>query len=129
MTVLPLAPDTLDQALRAARPERLGRLVELKGLHLLSRGVDGAVGEVVEVLADTGRVEAEVVASSAAGAVCLPLGSTRPTPRRWTAPSSRTVRSPLSPTRRSLPAVPCSRPRRPRSTPVSRRRSPACGRP
>jgi flagellum-specific ATP synthase len=76
MTVLPLTDDLRDRAMRAARPERLGRLVELQGLQLLSRGLDVAVGEVVEVLADGGTVKAEVVSSSAHGAVCLPLGST-----------------------------------------------------
>ncbi len=76
MTTLPLDPAVRDRLFLAARPERLGRLVELKGLHLLVRGVDVAVGEVVEVLAADGPVPAEVVSSSRAGAVCLPLGTT-----------------------------------------------------
>ena len=82
MTVLPVAPEVRDRALRVARPEHLGRLVELKGLHLLVRGLTPAVGEVVEVLDGTGpagpspAVRAEVVASTPAGSVCLPLGST-----------------------------------------------------
>ncbi|MGZ4461018.1 MAG: EscN/YscN/HrcN family type III secretion system ATPase, partial [Nocardioidaceae bacterium] len=63
-------------ALTAARPERLGRLVELRGLHLLARGVQAGVGDLVEVASGRGAVLAEVVASTAAGEVCLPLGET-----------------------------------------------------
>ena len=69
-------------ALSAARPTSYGRLVELKGLHLLAAGVDAAVGDLVEVegVDHHGHrgavVPAEVIASSAAGTVCLPLGST-----------------------------------------------------
>ena len=37
-----LDPEMLDRALAAARPTVRGRLTELKGLHLLSRGVDAA---------------------------------------------------------------------------------------
>jgi flagellum-specific ATP synthase len=69
-------PTRLEAALEAARPEQLGRLVELKGLHLLTRGCQPAVGELLEVRGDAGIVLAEVVASSSAGAVCLPLGPT-----------------------------------------------------
>ncbi|MGZ6878195.1 MAG: FliI/YscN family ATPase [Nocardioidaceae bacterium] len=63
-------------ALTAARPERLGRLVELRGLHLLARGVQAGVGDLVEVASGRGAVLAEDVASTAAGEVCLPLGET-----------------------------------------------------
>lgn len=69
-------PDRLAQATAAARPVRHGRLVELKGLHLLARGLDVAVGDLVEVLGDRGSVPAEIVASTPAGAVCMPLGET-----------------------------------------------------
>ncbi len=71
-------PDTdrLAEALAAARPRRYGRLVELKGLHLLARGIDAAVGELLEIDADTGTVLAEAIASTPDGTVCLPLGST-----------------------------------------------------
>ncbi len=92
MTTLPLEPHLHERVLRAARPEHLGRLVELKGLHLLVRGVDVAVGEVVEVLAAGGPVPAEVVASSQAGAVCLPLGTTH---GLRTGAAVRTTGSPL----------------------------------
>jgi flagellum-specific ATP synthase len=70
-------PPTLHAARRAARPQRYGRLVELKGMHLLARGVDAAVGELLEILADTGPVPAEVVASTPQGLVALPLSSTQ----------------------------------------------------
>lgn len=66
----------LEAALTAAAPARFGRLLELKGLHLLVHGVDTAVGDLVEVRGGEGPVLAEVVASSPAGSVCMPLGST-----------------------------------------------------
>ncbi len=66
----------LDAALEAARPRRHGRLVELKGLHLLARGVEAAVGDMVEVRGSAGTVPAEVVADTADGVVCMPLGAT-----------------------------------------------------
>jgi flagellum-specific ATP synthase len=69
-------PARLASALLAARPRRAGRLVEVRGLHLLVRGLDPAVGDLVEVQADTGPVPAEVVASTVGGVVCLPLRST-----------------------------------------------------
>lgn len=68
--------ERLDAALAVALPRRLGRLAELKGLHLLVRGLEAAVGELVEVLGPDGPVLAEAVASSEAGVVCMPLGST-----------------------------------------------------
>ena len=71
-----LSPDRLDSALTAAQPRRLGVVTELLGLHLLVRGVDAAVGDVVEVL-DTGSpVYAEVAASGPEGLVCLPMAAT-----------------------------------------------------
>ena len=107
------------QAALAERQE----LLAAEAVELGLRIAEAVVGRELAAMDDAGAE-----ALRRALAEVPPTGSTRPTPRRWTAPSSRTVRSPLSPTRRSLPAVPCSRPRRPRSTPVSRRRSPACGR-
>jgi flagellum-specific ATP synthase len=76
MTVVSTGRTRVDEALEAARPQRLGRLVELKGLHLLARGVDAAVGGLVDVTGDAGAVPAEVVASTPQGVVCLPLGNT-----------------------------------------------------
>jgi flagellum-specific ATP synthase len=67
---------SVDRALAAARPQVLGRLAELRGLHLLTRGVDAAVGDLLEVAGDDGVVPAEVVASTPEGSVALPLGDT-----------------------------------------------------
>jgi flagellum-specific ATP synthase len=66
----------LAEAMDAAAPRRDGRLVELKGLHLLAKGVDAAVGDLVEIAGHAGPVPAEVAASTPAGAVCMPLGCT-----------------------------------------------------
>jgi flagellum-specific ATP synthase len=66
----------LAEAREVARPQRHGRLVELKGLHLLARGVDAAVGDLVEIRDTAATVPAEVVASTPDGVVCMPLGST-----------------------------------------------------
>src|SRR4051794_4627749 len=68
--------DLLSRALDAAGPRSFGRVTELRGLHLMVRGVDAAVGDVVEVHGHDGIVPAEAVASSSAGTICLPLGST-----------------------------------------------------
>src|SRR5690348_13554353 len=76
MSSLLVDPARLAAALRAAAPRRAGRLIEARGLHLLVRGVDPAVGDQDEVDADHGPVPAEVVASTADGVVCLPLRST-----------------------------------------------------
>jgi flagellum-specific ATP synthase len=70
-----ITPDLLDALRIAARPRRLGIVVELLGLHLLVKGVDAAVGDVVEVLGPK-PVLAEVFASGPAGLVCLPMGPT-----------------------------------------------------
>lgn len=66
---------TLERALVAARPARLGRVAELLGLQLRVTGLEAAVGDLLEV--ESARpVLAEVVASGPAGLVCLPLAST-----------------------------------------------------
>jgi flagellum-specific ATP synthase len=66
----------LARVLDAARPVAYGRLTELRGLHLLVRGVDAAIGDVLEVHGEDGPVPVETVASTPAGTVCLPLGTT-----------------------------------------------------
>jgi flagellum-specific ATP synthase len=71
-----LHDDVLARVLEAARPERFGRLTELRGLHLLVRGVDAAIGDVLEVHGHEGVVPVEAIASTPAGTVCLPLGAT-----------------------------------------------------
>ncbi|HET6561857.1 MAG TPA: FliI/YscN family ATPase [Marmoricola sp.] len=70
-----LTPDLLVAARAAARPRRLGVVTELLGLHLLVKGVDAAVGDVVEVLGPKPLL-AEVAASGPNGLVCLPMGPT-----------------------------------------------------
>jgi len=66
----------LERTLDVTGPTTYGRLTELRGLHLLVRGVDVAIGDVVDVHGGEGSVLAEAVASTPAGTVCLPLGST-----------------------------------------------------
>ena len=56
-------------------------VTELLGLHLLVRGVDAAVGDIVEVLGSDADGEprpvlAEVAASGSDGLVCLPMAAT-----------------------------------------------------
>ena len=74
----PLLPELLTQVLEAAQPRRLGVVAELLGLHVLVRGVDAAVGDVVEIQdpALPRPVYAEVAASGPAGLVCLPMAAT-----------------------------------------------------
>jgi flagellum-specific ATP synthase len=74
-----LTPARLDRALRAAQPRRLGVVTELLGLHVLVRGVDAAVGDILEILTDatsSSPVYAEVAASGPDGLVCLPMTAT-----------------------------------------------------
>jgi flagellum-specific ATP synthase len=71
-----LSADQRAALARAAAPERLGLLAELAGLHLLTRGVDAAVGDLVQVAGPDGDVAAEVVAATPDGTICLPLGAT-----------------------------------------------------
>jgi flagellum-specific ATP synthase len=70
-----LTPYVRHRALRAASPLRLGRVVELVGLHLLVTGLPAAVGDLVEIEGPT-PVFAEVAASGSRGLVCLPLANT-----------------------------------------------------
>ncbi len=76
MSALLVDPGRLAGAIESAAPRRAGRLAEVRGLHLLVRGIDPAVGNLVAVHAEHGPVPAEVVASTPDGAVCLPLRST-----------------------------------------------------
>ncbi|MGH3497793.1 MAG: FliI/YscN family ATPase [Nocardioidaceae bacterium] len=73
-----LSAERVHTALQAARPIATGQVVEAVGLSLLVRGVDAAVGDLVEV--GTGRTTtpllAEVAAATVRGLICLPLGST-----------------------------------------------------
>ena len=69
-------PRLRERALRAAVPMHWGRVAETVGLHLRVVGLQGAVGDLVEV-AGREPVLAEVAASDTRGLVCLPLGHTR----------------------------------------------------
>ncbi|MCL8027697.1 FliI/YscN family ATPase [Nocardioides bruguierae] len=62
-------------ALAAARPDELGRVVELLGLHLRVSGIRAAVGDLLEVLGAV-PVLLEVVGSTTEDLTCLPLGRT-----------------------------------------------------
>ena len=64
------------QALAAVRPRHLGRVADLRGLHLTVTGLRAAVGELLEVLGPDGVVPIEVVASSRDSLTCLPLAGT-----------------------------------------------------
>ncbi|MET1085871.1 MAG: FliI/YscN family ATPase [Arthrobacter sp.] len=61
-------------ALGAARPERVGTVSSVLGLGLQAAGLQVAVGDLVSV-GDAGGIDAEVVAVSASGMRCMPLGS------------------------------------------------------
>jgi flagellum-specific ATP synthase len=74
MTTL-IDPTLVARATTEAQPRVLGTVIELLGLHVLVRGVDAAVGDVVEVFAPP-PVFAEVAASGPDGLVCLPMGAT-----------------------------------------------------
>lgn len=63
---------TWGAVLDAARPERVGSVSRVRGLGVEVRGLDGAVGDVVE-LAD--GIDAEVVATGPDGLSCMPLAS------------------------------------------------------
>jgi flagellum-specific ATP synthase len=73
--VTTLTPYLRHRALRAAAPLRLGRVVELVGLHMLVTGLPAAVGDLVEIEGPQPAL-AEVAASGPRGLVCLPLTRT-----------------------------------------------------
>ncbi|WP_193598154.1 FliI/YscN family ATPase [Microbacterium sp. YJN-G] len=59
--------------LDAARPERRGRVSRVRGLGVEVRGLDCAVGDLVEIGED---IDAEVVATGPEGLSCMPLAPT-----------------------------------------------------
>ncbi|MFJ4252457.1 FliI/YscN family ATPase [Microbacterium sp. NPDC090003] len=64
-----------DRVLRAARPERSGRVKSVLGLGAEIVGIDAAVGDRVRIdVADGRRVDAEIVAVDGGSARCMPLG-------------------------------------------------------
>lgn len=60
-------------ALRAARPQRVGRVSSVVGLGLDIVGVECAVGELISV-GDGSSVDVEVIATTRDGVRCMPLG-------------------------------------------------------
>lgn len=73
-----ISPDTLDRALVAAAPRRVGKLTALVGLRLEVSGLTAAVGDLLEIEGSP-AVLAEVVAAqhrpgSGDILICLPLG-------------------------------------------------------
>jgi len=73
--VSPRLGTRLAAARRAARPQRVGRVVSAVGLGLTIEGLDAAVGDVV-TLGDRPGADAlaEVVATGPEGVRCMPLG-------------------------------------------------------
>lgn len=65
-----------DAALRAARPEQVGRVRGVVGLSIETVGTGAAVGEIVTIGEGDEAVEAEVVATAAGATRCMPLGPT-----------------------------------------------------
>ncbi|AWB90387.1 FliI/YscN family ATPase [Salinibacterium hongtaonis] len=63
----------LSDALRAARPQRVGRVSSVVGLGLDIVGVECAVGELISV-GDGASVDVEVIATTRDGVRCMPLG-------------------------------------------------------
>jgi flagellum-specific ATP synthase len=66
----------LAAAAGAAAPVIRGHVTDVVGLGVRVCGVRAAVGDLVTVLAAAGPLPAQVVAVHAAGATCLPLGTT-----------------------------------------------------
>ena len=60
------------EVLDAARPERVGRISQVRGLGVAVRGLDGAIGDLVSLGGDR---HAEVVATGEDGLRCMPLSS------------------------------------------------------
>ncbi len=63
-----------DAVRRAARPERLGRLDRIVGMHAEVTGLNVGTGDIIEI-GDERRVQAEVVAVAPGRLTALPLGS------------------------------------------------------
>ncbi|MFD5276363.1 FliI/YscN family ATPase [Pseudarthrobacter sp. NPDC058362] len=76
MTILDWRPRAANfsAAIGAARPERVGTVSSVLGLGLEAAGIDAAIGDLVTV-GDGEGIDAEVVAVSATGLRCMPLGS------------------------------------------------------
>jgi flagellum-specific ATP synthase len=70
--------DRLPSATAVAGPRRTGRVLSVVGLSAVVAGVESAIGDIVEIESAEGPdrpILAEVVAVSAGGLTCMPLGS------------------------------------------------------
>ncbi|WP_309135726.1 FliI/YscN family ATPase [Cellulomonas sp.] len=65
-----------DAALRAARPEAVGRVRAVVGLSVETVGTGSAVGDLVSIGDGPDPLVAEVVATAGGSARCMPLGAT-----------------------------------------------------
>ena len=66
-------PAALDRMLAAAQPERVGAVTSIAGLGIQVRGVEAAIGDLLEI--GENRARAEVVAVAERGATAMPLDS------------------------------------------------------
>jgi flagellum-specific ATP synthase len=66
----------LSTALTVARPERVGIVSSIVGLGLDVAGLDSAIGDLITIGDGASTVDAEVIATTAAGVRCMPLGRT-----------------------------------------------------
>jgi len=73
MSALSLLDVALATARFAARPERVGTVSSIVGLGVEVRGLEAAIGDLVN-LGDHPGIDAEVVATGAGGIRCMPLG-------------------------------------------------------
>ncbi|KFF61076.1 ATP synthase [Cryobacterium sp. MLB-32] len=73
MGAVTLLDSVVATARRAARPERVGTVSSIVGLGVEVRGLDAAIGDLVN-LGDHPGIDAEVVATGAGGIRCMPLG-------------------------------------------------------
>lgn len=74
MALSPSFRRRLEEAKRAAAPHRTGVVDAVLGLTIRVRGLDAAVGDVVEVQRPGGVVPAEVVSVTTEGLLCMPIG-------------------------------------------------------
>ncbi len=65
----------LSEAVIAARPMRIGRVVRVLGLHLEVAGIESAIGDSVVIEVPDGPIHAEVIALQHDSLVCMPYGS------------------------------------------------------
>lgn len=65
----------LSEAVTAARPMRIGRVVRVLGLHLEVAGIESAIGDSVVIEVPDGPIHAEVIALQHDSLVCMPYGS------------------------------------------------------